>query len=49
MKQYSFGTFHSQAETVSHVGVQVAQTGACGNTVLQHAPAFYKCISQNNL
>ena len=49
MKQHSFGTFHSQAETVSHVGIQVAQAGACWNAVLQHAPAYYKGISQNNL
>ena len=49
MKQYSFGTFHSQAVTVRHVGMQVAQAGACWNAVLKHAPTYYKCISQNNL
>ena len=49
MKQYSFGTFHTQAETVSHVGIQVAQAGACWNAMRQHAPTYYKCISQNNL
>ena len=49
IKQYCFGTFYERAETSTHVGIQLAQAGTFLNAMLQHAHAYYKCISHNSL